>query len=401
MKKILSLFTALAIMLSLGVVHAEGIRISGTSANVKAGETVEVTFSISGNPGIKNFDIKLVWDKSAFTLTEDDTIIGDVFANGEVTEDRATAGKYKISCNNDENVTIDGELFTVKFDVSDKAKIGSYFVSIGVNNLENAAGEKIKTSLSLPNISVIEEAGAKPTEAPTVAPTETPAPTKEPSGGGGGGGVKPTAKPTETPTVAPTTEPTEEPAGNDVFKPAFTDVKETDWYYDSVRYVYTKGLMNGTSDTEFAPGVSLTRAMLVTVLWRLEEEPVVNYLMPFGDIAQETWYAEAVRWAASEGIVNGVTDTSFAPDSNITREQIATIMYRYAQYKDVAPTGTWAIQLDYSDLADISDYAMDGVMYCKLKGIMQGKDNNNFAPKDNATRAEIATILQRFVEGNK
>ncbi len=181
----------------------------------------------------------------------------------------------------------------------------------------------------------------------------------------------------------------------------FADVEKDKWYYENIRYAVENGLFGGVTETMFDPNGLLTRAMLVTVLWRAEGKPQVNYAMLFNDVDEESYFAEAVRWAASEGIVNGYSETEFAPDQNITREQIAAIMFRYAKYKGVAPTGEWAIGMDYADLGEISDYAAEAVMYCKLKDIMQGKDNNNFAPQDNATRAETAAILQRFIEVNK
>lgn len=180
----------------------------------------------------------------------------------------------------------------------------------------------------------------------------------------------------------------------------FIDVKKNDWFFDSVKYVHRNGLMNGTTANTFEPDGLVTRAMLVTVLWRAEGEPAADLAMPFTDV-KDDYYTEAVRWAASVGIVKGITETEFAPDMSITREQIATIMHRYAVYKGTAPTGAWAIRLTYADLADISDYAAEGVMYCTLKGIMQGRDNNMFVPQDDATRAEIAAILERYMENNR
>lgn len=118
-------------------------------------------------------------------------------------------------------------------------------------------------------------------------------------------------------------------------------------------------------------------------------------------IKSHVYYTKAVVWGQQNGIIKGYSETEFAPGQNITREQIAAIMYCYAKLKDVALTDNRAIKLDYTDLADISGYAVESVMYCKLKGIMQGKDNNNFAPRDNATRAETAAILQRFIEADK
>lgn len=185
---------------------------------------------------------------------------------------------------------------------------------------------------------------------------------------------------------------------------SFEDVSTSDWYYADVEYASENGLMSGMSETSFAPNDKLTRAMLVAVLYRVDGEiNAVDNIMDdsFEDVDKDAYYADAVYWAKSNGIVSGTTDTTFAPNENITREQIAAIILRYAQYKDIAPTGAWAIRLNYTDLEDISDYAVEAVMYCKLKEIIQGKDDNTFAPNDYATRAETAAILHRFMEMNK
>ena len=137
---------------------------------------------------------------------------------------------------------------------------------------------------------------------------------------------------------------------------------------------------------------------------RYHDEPLKIYdlaCIAFKDVSKDSYYANAVIWAAQNEIVNGISETEFAPNDNITREQIAAMMFRYAKYKGAAPTGAWAIRLDYADLESVSDYAAEAVMYCTLKGIMQGKDNNLFAPQDSATRAEIAAILNRFLKANK
>ncbi len=105
--------------------------------------------------------------------------------------------------------------------------------------------------------------------------------------------------------------------------------------------------------------------------------------------------ADAVAWASENGIVNGVSEAEFAPDDAITREQMAAMIYRYSEYKGASPTEAEAMQLDYADLADISDYAAEAVMYCNLTGIMIGDENNNFAPLSNATRAEAAAVFER------
>lgn len=178
----------------------------------------------------------------------------------------------------------------------------------------------------------------------------------------------------------------------------FSDVKKADWYYDSVCYAEQNRLFSGVSNTEFAPNEYLTRAMLVTVLYRAEGKPTVNKSVPFADVEIGSYYENAVLWAQQNDIVNGISETEFAPDVNITREQIAAIIYRYAELKNIVPEDSWMVQLHYEDLDNISDYASKAVMYCKLKDIMQGRENNKFEPKSNATRAEAAAILQRFLE---
>lgn len=185
------------------------------------------------------------------------------------------------------------------------------------------------------------------------------------------------------------------------FANQFVDVNEYDWYYNNVAYVTAKGLMNGVSDVRFAPKGTLTRGMLVTVLYRAEGEPVVNSSALFADVNAGMYYADAVSWAQSNGIVNGVSANEFAPDKNITREQIAAIMYRYAEYKgyDIGEGGMKIREFD--DYESISAYAVNAMTWAVNTELINGKTETTINPKDNATRAETAAILQRFIEGNK
>ena len=182
----------------------------------------------------------------------------------------------------------------------------------------------------------------------------------------------------------------------------FGDVKQGDWFYDYVKYAEQNKLMNGTSKTTFEPNSMLSRAMLVTILWRADNSPYVNYAMKLNDVGENEYYTEAVRWAASEKIVEGVTETEFAPNDNITREQIAVIMHRYAKYKNYdVSVGDNTNILSYDDFADISDYAIGAMQYAAGAGLIKGRSASTLNPKDNATRAETAAILERFIEGNK
>lgn len=182
----------------------------------------------------------------------------------------------------------------------------------------------------------------------------------------------------------------------------FVDVNKSDWYYESVKFAYENKLFAGISDTEFAPHNLMTRAMLVTVLYRAEGEPAVNKSIPFADVDTDAYYSNAVVWAQQTGIVNGITENEFAPDNNISREQIAAIMYRYAKYKgyDVS-VGESTNILSYTDAESISEYAIPAMRYAAGAGLMKGTTESTLNPLDNATRAEIATILQRFIEGEK
>ena len=180
-------------------------------------------------------------------------------------------------------------------------------------------------------------------------------------------------------------------------KLSFLDVRESDWYYEYVKQAFEKGLMNGISETEFAPNEKLTRAMFVTILHRMDGEPEAS-ASPFADVEKGSWYEKAVAWANANEIVQGFSETEFAPDANITREQMAAIIYRYANYKGI---DTEAVMKDtntlsHNDIFEVSDWAQEGMHYCIAAGIISGDENGNLLPKTNATRAETATVITRL-----
>ena len=178
----------------------------------------------------------------------------------------------------------------------------------------------------------------------------------------------------------------------------FLDVAQDSWYYDAVSYVYRHGLMAGTSDAIFAPNANLTRAMMATVLWAMEGSPVVNYAMTYTDVSGDAWYAEAVRWATSEGVVSGVGDGRFSPDSPITREQMAVMLYAYAVHKGYDTSHDGAAARSFHDYDAISDWARTAMEWVVDAGMIGGKPGNILDPGGTATRAEVATILMRFCQ---
>ena len=175
----------------------------------------------------------------------------------------------------------------------------------------------------------------------------------------------------------------------------FTDVSDSDWFYDPVCYVYSQGLMTGTSATTFEPNTSLSRAMLVAVLHRLEGSPPASG-SDFTDVADGDWYAQAVNWAASVGVVNGFDDGTFQPNAAITREQMAAILRNYAAYKGMDVTATGDLTY-YSDANSISAWAKDSVEWAVDQGLLSGMTVDTLQPQGLSTRAQVAAVLERYL----
>lgn len=186
------------------------------------------------------------------------------------------------------------------------------------------------------------------------------------------------------------------PASKPEVKLPFTDVSTSDWFYDDVAFVYENGLFSGTDSRSFSPNASMTRAMLVTVLYRLEGEPTVTGRSSFTDVRSGAYYEKAVIWAAANGIVTGTDSTSFSPDAKVTREQLAAILYRYAQYRKL-DTDASAKLNSFTDAGSVSAYASEAFGWAVSEGLINGA-SGKLMPKGDATRAQVAAILHRFVK---
>lgn len=176
----------------------------------------------------------------------------------------------------------------------------------------------------------------------------------------------------------------------------FADVSGADWYYDAAMYMYRSGLMDGVSDTAFGPNLTTTRAMLATVLWRLEGRPSASGGAPFGDVPEGRWYTEAVDWASENGVVLGLGGEAFGPDINITREQAAAMLYRYAAYKGCDLTADADLG-GFDDADAASSYAVTNINWAVARGIISGITETTLAPGGEATRAQLAVIVYRFI----
>ena len=267
--------------------------------------------------------------------------------------------------------------YTVKFDVDGGSKVSSQNVSKNANVKEPAA--PVKEGYTFAGWYVDEEL--------TEAYDFSAAVTK---------GFTLYAKWVEGAVEPGEEEPGEEEPGEELTSELFSDVLVNSWFYEDVKFVTENGLMNGITEDEFAPDALLTRAMLVTILYRNEGEPATNRSIPFADVDMGAYYQNAVIWAQQNGIVNGVTETEFAPDALITREQIAAIMFRYAQNKGLEAV-TLEENLGFDDADEISEYAISAMNWAVGTGLLNGKTESTLNSQDNASRAEIAAILHRFI----
>lgn len=177
----------------------------------------------------------------------------------------------------------------------------------------------------------------------------------------------------------------------------FTDLDKNAWYHDGVHWALENGVMNGVGDNKFDPSGTTIRAMIVTMLYRMEGEPEVTSEMSFDDVPADTWYTDAVAWAEEKSIVNGYGKGKFGPEDPVTREQIVTILYRYAQYKGLnVSAGETEPLKGYIDVRHISAWALPAFRWSVDAGIIKGTAKDMLSPKKDASRVEVATMLMRY-----
>ena len=227
------------------------------------------------------------------------------------------------------------------------------------------------------------------------------------TGAMGGGQMGGSGAPSTLPGGTNGQQPPAQPDGSDssngssapqpVQSSGFTDVAASDWFYSAVRYAYENGLMTGTGSGAFSPNATITRGMLVTIFYRLENEPAVTAANPFTDVSSGSYCEKAAAWAAANGIVGGYGDGRFGPNDALTREQLAAILYRYAQYKGYDLSAS-ADPSGYSDQAGISAFARTAMAWANAEGLITGTSGSLLSPKGTATRAQTAMILMRFCQ---
>ena len=256
---------------------------------------------------------------------------------------------------------------------------GAYTYEVRAKGYKTAKGNFVMNGSTL-NIAVEMQEGTDPSETSGVGGG---------GGGGGGGGTAPTA-PAQNPALVQAHDTSQDPAV------VYTDVPASAWYFDAVRFAVSRGLFEGFSAAEFRPGDPMTRAMLATVLYRLDGKPKTEAFSGFSDVSDGQWYAETVNWAGKTELITGYGDGRFGVNDPLTRQQLAVILYRYAGVKGYDVTAR-ADLTAYMDEEEIGAYASDAVSWAVAEGLITGITNTALNPEGNASRAQIAEILQRFV----
>ena len=175
----------------------------------------------------------------------------------------------------------------------------------------------------------------------------------------------------------------------------YSDVDISAWYADGLAWCAANGILSGKSDTKMAPLDKITRGEIVTMLWRIEGKPVVNYFMQYSDVNGSEYCGEAVRWAAAEKVVSGYADGTFKPAKTITREELVQIIYNYAKLKGNGFTGSWMFMLNYQDASEVGAWANEAMHWCVMKKIIAGSEGK-LLPKSPASRAEAAAVFMRL-----
>lgn len=373
MKKLFFLLMILIIPICSYVVCAEEFLLTVDSRTAKCGDTVNIDLDISGNTGIIAAILTLEYDRDRIELIDaQDKGLLDM----PVFSSSCDVYPYKMLWNSSssDDFTKDGTLVTLSFKVRENARSGEAYIRISYNqdDVYNAKLDNVAIKVNNGHINV-EENLIYASSSSAGIHTEPTRPVKNNN------------------TVI-------ENVQEDAVQ-VFSDVDINAWYYNGIKYVAENKLMNGISDSLFSPAKPLTRGMLVTVLYRCEGKPNIDDKIIFSDVDRNMYFSDAVNWAYTNGIANGISDKEFAPERYITRQEIATIFYRYAVYKK------YNIQFDsncdlniYTDAVKIAEYAEDAVIYAVNSGLLTGKTARTINPCDLSTRAEIATVLMRFNE---
>lgn len=394
--------------------------------------TVELLLSISENSNIAGCSFNIVYDSNKLTYTSHE--VGSVISSMmNLVNPEYNSNAIRVLWADMKELTVGGDIIKIVFAINEGAT-GSTDITIDKLIMMDVSSNPVDCSCENPTIQLTdgdvddEDTENTPVEGdeintPDDSENESSNSNNTTSGNNNSGNSSSNNRPSSSTTPSGESESTKEPINNETKEPviedtedttddedevvpdeedyevfllSFDDVKETDWFFESVRFANFYHLMSGVSENEFAPLNNLTRGMLVTILYRLEGEPECSE-STFNDVDKDMWYSDGIAWAAENKVVNGIGENKFAPNSNITREQIALIMYNYSNLHSLDTTESKSAE-SFKDASDVSDWSKKAVEWAVGSGLLSGKGDGILDPKGNATRAEIATILMRYVE---
>ena len=423
MKKILSAILMIALVLSLGTTaFAHEVSQTMNTTEVTAGEDVVVTLTLDETlEAVTSFQVNLYYNAELFTLQSSEN--GNAHANMTITDAAKTDAKgtyYAVSVIDPSSTGIvvnAGTVYTLVFAAKEDATPARGVFALTVEVWDASFGSDpmdVDVSADV-TVSIVPGAcehvwddgvvtkepdcvneGVKTYTCTVCGETKTEA---IPANGHTWGdddicdicGAK-----KDTEVIRPVGPSKDDEEGGIVLP--FTDVLPSDWFYNDVVYVYENGLMNGMTATTFGPYGNTTRGQIVTILWRLEGQPAVVGACPFTDVAAGSYYEQAITWAAANGIVTGYDATTFGPDDQITREQMAAILYRYAQGKQLASPALIDHLAAFTDAGNVSAYAVEAMNWAVSQGLINGMGDGTVAPQGQAIRAQAAAILHRFCD---
>ena len=364
--------------------NTAGINAFPVAGNFKIGDKVRITGTTSSYQGERQLAVKTIVkltdaeapapkDVTAAQINNGSVLGSLVRIKGTITRVEMAEGKIqtimvKDAAGNEARVFIDGYITTDK-EVQD-AIVGYQVEAVGLASYDNTFVLSDGTPV-YPRIRIRDRSDITCTKGGSTIDPPAPVIPVTPS------------KPGNTGTTGTTLR--------------FDDVSRSDWFYDDVRYVYENGIMDGTGAYRFAPNAQLTRAMIVTILYRMAGSPAMSGASDFKDVDSNKWFAKAVAWAAANGIVNGYGSGRFGPNDPVTREQLAAILYRYTAYRNASTASNGDNLASFSDLGTVSGYALESMNWAVGAGLLKGA-NGKLDPKANATRAQVAAIIHRYLE---
>ena len=361
-KRFISALVSVAIMFSLAITVTAAttpeFTMEADAESVDVGETISVQVGISNNPDIASIQADIIFETELLVCTKMQA--GSVLnQNGILYADNENnSGKSSFAAASLDPIQGNGTLSLLTFEC---LAAGEATVSMIISGT-TFSGEEIAPVTKKITFEIIGNS--------TVS-TETSGSILEP--------------------------PADSPA-NEKLNISFSDVPETHWAYSYIQNVVKQGLFTGISNNQFGPDMNVTRGMFVTVLYSNAGAPTAEP-STFSDVSADAWYSKCVSWASEQGIVSGIGDNKFGPELSITREQLALILYQYA--KGTSPGTEAYVRMFYPDGKDIHDWALTAMSWAVNEGLISGKTGNRLAPQDTATRAEVAVIMQNFVNLTK